>query len=723
MSSTTHHFLCRELQRLDILVHREILRLRARYQLSLDEFRGLYISDEQVDGLINQTVGVHAPLPAIQHLTDQARQLRIANSEHMTEASQWTHMIQEFNLNPFEQDVVLLALAPEVDLKYETLYGYLNNDVTRKYPTVDLALRVCGEEGAGEFNRSRSSLNEQSLLFEQGLLEHKENPARGAGTFLAQGFFISPLLANYLLGIAVNDPDGVKCVSLQSITDFTWESISHNPDIIERLKRWTDLVVTSKIPQLLVMEGYSGAGRGTAARAISARLGRSVIEVDLSSLTQDPLLLNKRLRQIILQARLQRGLIHLQHGEILFKQEGPTQGTLPMALIALNHPEVPICMNVLPDTSWRERLPRSPCVSVKFPTPTAIERLELWERSIGSTQMGRDRMVVKELAQRFPLNQGQIENAVATAHIEQQLNEKGQMTFQKENLYQAARNQAVGDIGKLAQKIPPKFWWDDLILPEAIFSRVKEIAGAVQTWNRVYHEWGMAKRVRNANGLMVLFAGPSGTGKTMTASVIANDLGLDLYRIDLAGVVSKYIGETEKNLDRIFAAAHQANGILFFDEADALFGKRSEVKDAHDRYANIETAYLLQKMEEHEGLVILATNLSKNMDQAFSRRMHYVIEFPKPDATQRERMWRAIFPPEVPLGKDVDFGFLGRQFLLTGGDIKNVALDAAFLAAQNGQILNMQTLIQAMARQMLKQGKVPSATDFKQYHSMIGSQN
>ena len=166
----------------------------------------------------------------------------------------------------------------------------------------------------------------------------------------------------------------------------------------------------------------------------------------------------------------------------------------------------------------------------------------------------------------------------------------------------------------------------------------------------VYSEWGFAQRIASGKGLKVLFAGASGTGKTMTAGVIARDLGLDLYKIDLSGIVSKYIGETEKNLDRIFRAAHASNAILFFDEADALFGKRSEVKDAHDRYANIEVAYLLQKIEEHEGVVILASNLSKNIDDAFSRRMHYVIEFPLPDERHRELLWRGMFPPEVPLG-------------------------------------------------------------------------
>jgi SpoVK/Ycf46/Vps4 family AAA+-type ATPase len=205
----------------------------------------------------------------------------------------------------------------------------------------------------------------------------------------------------------------------------------------------------------------------------------------------------------------------------------------------------------------------------------------------------------------------------------------------------------------------------------------------------------------------------------MTAGVIGNHLGLDVFRIDLSGVVSKYIGETEKNLDRVFAAARGSQSILFFDEADALFGKRSEVQDAHDRYANIEVAYLLQKFEDHNGPVILATNLRRNIDDAFSRRLHCVVEFPAPDEQLRLKLWLKIFPRQTPLAADIDFRFVASHFQLTGGDIRNVALDAAFLAAQDGGVVTMRELASALNRQLLKQGKAPSISDFKQYHALI----
>ena len=203
----------------------------------------------------------------------------------------------------------------------------------------------------------------------------------------------------------------------------------------------------------------------------------------------------------------------------------------------------------------------------------------------------------------------------------------------------------------------------------------------------------------------MLFSGSPGTGKTMAAEVIANELQIDLYKIDLSQVVSKYIGETEKNLDRIFTAAQSANAILFFDEADALFGKRSPVKDAHDRYANIEVGYLLQKMEEYEGVAILATNLRDNMDDAFVRRIQIIVEFPFPDEEYRQRIWQVIFPPEAPIGEDVDFGFLAKEVRLAGGNIKNIALAAAFYAASDGGAIQISHLIKAATREYQKLGR------------------
>jgi SpoVK/Ycf46/Vps4 family AAA+-type ATPase len=260
------------------------------------------------------------------------------------------------------------------------------------------------------------------------------------------------------------------------------------------------------------------------------------------------------------------------------------------------------------------------------------------------------------------------------------------------------------------------------VLPPRAIQQLREVCATEKHRHLVYSTWGFDRRLSLGKGLNVLFHGSSGTGKTMAASILAQELGLDLYKIDLSTVVSKYIGETEKQLSQIFREAQSSNASLFFDEADALFGKRSEVKDAHDRYANIEVGYLLQKMEEYEGIVILATNFRKNMDEAFTRRMHFIIEFAFPDAPNRERIWKTLIPLDAPLADDVNFAFLARQFELAGGNIRNVALAAAFLAAAEGSPIRMEHFILATARELQKLGRMPSRTEFREYYDLTRTQ-
>jgi SpoVK/Ycf46/Vps4 family AAA+-type ATPase len=269
-------------------------------------------------------------------------------------------------------------------------------------------------------------------------------------------------------------------------------------------------------------------------------------------------------------------------------------------------------------------------------------------------------------------------------------------------LFAAARAQSGHDLLGLARPIQPNHSWGDIVLPADRLAQLHEICARASLRHVVYDRWGFDRKLSTGRGLSVLFAGPSGTGKTMAAEIVAGELGLDLYKIDLSQIVSKYIGETEKNLDRIFQAAESADAILFFDEADALFGKRSEVKDAHDRHANIEVGYLLQKMDEYEGIAVLATNLRQNMDEAFIRRLHIIVEFPFPDEVERRRIWGTIFPPEVPIAPGIDFDWLAREIRLSGGKIRNIALAAAFRAAASDGVIGVPELIEAARREYEK---------------------
>jgi SpoVK/Ycf46/Vps4 family AAA+-type ATPase len=274
------------------------------------------------------------------------------------------------------------------------------------------------------------------------------------------------------------------------------------------------------------------------------------------------------------------------------------------------------------------------------------------------------------------------------------------------DLADACREQSAGQLGDLAIKVDARCGWDELVLPAALYEHLKHLCEQVRHHHEVYGAWGFGAKTQRGRGLSALFSGPPGTGKTLAAEVLATDLGLDLYKVDLSGVVSKYIGETEKNLRRIFTEAQNSNAILFFDEADALFGKRTEVSDAHDRYANIETSYLLQKMEEYDGVVVLATNLPQNLDEAFTRRLRFVVEFPFPDADSRARIWRAHFPPAAPVSADIDIDALARELPVAGGNIKNIVLGAAFLAVADGTAIGREHVLRSARNEFDKIGKL-----------------
>jgi SpoVK/Ycf46/Vps4 family AAA+-type ATPase len=265
----------------------------------------------------------------------------------------------------------------------------------------------------------------------------------------------------------------------------------------------------------------------------------------------------------------------------------------------------------------------------------------------------------------------------------------------------------------MARKIVPRYGWNDIILPDDQRTMLREIVATVRGRPQVLEEWGVGRKLASSAGVTVLFAGPPGTGKTMGAEIIAAELGLDLYKIDLSTIISKYIGETEKNLEKIFGEAQSSNAILFFDEADAIFGKRSEVKDAHDRYANVEVSYLLQRMEAYDGVTILATNLRANLDEAFTRRLQFAVDFPFPERADRLRIWETLFPPDVPRDKELDFDLLARRFKLAGGNIRNIIVSAAYLAASDGERVTMEYLLHGTRRELQKMGRLVNDADMR----------
>lgn len=348
-------------------------------------------------------------------------------------------------------------------------------------------------------------------------------------------------------------------------------------------------------------------------------------------------------------------------------------------------------------------------IHLKIPMPTVEEQTKLWESHLEGYSLCNS-FHLTELSAKFELTPKQIKNAAYETKILSQ-----DYTLSSGLLQNCCYNQTLVNLSEIAQRINPVFTWNDLVLPPSLKQGIRQSCNHIKLKNTVYHEWHFSRRFSYGTGVNILFAGAPGTGKTMIAQVIAKELEMELYRIDLSAAVSKYIGETEKNLQKVFDEAKESSIILFFDEMDSLFGKRSETHDAHDKYANMETAFLLQKIESYNGIVLMATNYLTNIDEAFIRRIHFIFSVPFPSEESRRLLWQQSFPKEADIGIDIDFHFLAHKFEISGAIIKNIALSGAFMAASEHQPISMHHLIKATYLEMSKQGKILLKEDFGQY--------
>ena len=354
-----------------------------------------------------------------------------------------------------------------------------------------------------------------------------------------------------------------------------------------------------------------------------------------------------------------------------------------------------------------------PVTAVAVGLPARSERAAIWSAALGGLEVDPQISAAHRLGLERIADGAWLAGAEASA--------AGRSQVSRGDVEQGARAASISSLGDLALAMAPDIGWDDLVLPDRQLTLLRSLTAFLRHRDLVLDEWGFGRRSGRAQGLVAMFAGDSGTGKTLAARVLAAELGLELFRIDLATVVSKWLGETEKNLDRVFAAAQGANAVLFFDEADAVFGRRSDVQDSHDRYANLQTAYLLQRMERHDGPVLLATNMRGNVDDAFLRRMDAVVEFPFPTAEFRLRLWELLLPPQAPRGDDVDLSFLAERFELSGGGIRNAAIAAAVLAASEGVAIGMEQLVRGVGMEYAKHGRLTLAADFERFHDLVRS--
>lgn len=693
-----------ELKRLDRLLEHAVAAAQSVYgtTAAVDPFRGLHISQSEVEQLLARAPGV----PILRTHPELEETL----PEAVLEGSRLSWLMQTFSLTPFEKNVIRLTLAPELDLRYERIYAYLQDDVTRRRPSVDLALNLLSPNPDAKL-ANRVHFAPEAVLIRHNLIHLITDPQQMHPPLLSHYLKLDDQIIRLLLEHQNLDARLAPFCEMVK-PSVTMDELPLSGEMKKALPALVLEARQSRLPLRLYFQGPRGIGKRRTAEALAGEAGMSLLAVDLArALAADPDF-DRQLKLLFREAWLQDAILYLDGLEALLSEER----TIPYKRLLGRLAEdagITILTGAQPWVPAGHR--PIGMIGVPFALPQFTERRACWQANLTAAGIMLEPDDLDGLADRFRLTPLQIAEAVATAHHRASLQTTGESPEEAlsqssmkpaiDDLFAAARTQSGHDLKALARQIEPKYVWADIVLPEDTLAQLREVCQRVAHQQRVLGEWGFGQKISLGKGVNALFAGPSGTGKTMAAEIIANELRLDVYKIDLSAVVSKYIGETEKNLERIFTTAENANAILFFDEADALFGKRSEVRDSHDRYANVEISYLLQKMEEYEGIAILATNLRQNLDESFVRRLTFTVHFPAPDEASRRRIWAKIWPAQTPRDADLDLDFLARQFKLSGGNIKNVALAAAFLAAEDDSAVTMAHLVRATRREYQKLGK------------------
>jgi hypothetical protein len=586
---------------------------------------------------------------------------------------------QRLGLSEFERYTLLLCVAMELDTRIGDLCARAQHDSTRPYPTFALALTLF-DQPAWEVLSPERPLRYWRLI---------EINQPGAQPLISSALKADERIVNYLKGLNYLDDRLTPLMKAVAIdNDVLPPSQSNLADsivnILERLNGGARLPVF----QLL---GADSQSKLMVAHQVASRLGlilyRTQADVlPTTSADHETFVRLWQRESMLFPVALYIDAAHIDRASNTQTAVVQRLFTSGLGLVFLDTRE-----------PWPDLAKESVLLDVV--KPTHDEQLNAWKEALGDVA---DAQPVR-LVSHFNFNLPTIRTVAALAL-------KGDPQQLGNDLWQGCLRRARPALDQLAQALEPKATWDDIELPAVEKSLLTQIAEQVRCRSEVYDEWGFRQRMNRGFGISVLFAGESGTGKTMAAEVIANELGLLLYRIDLSAVVSKYIGETEKNLRKLFDVAEDGGAILFFDEADALFGKRSEVKDSHDRYANIEINYLLQRMEAYRGLAILATNMKTALDGAFLRRLRFIVNFPFPSVKERKAIWQKAFPHQSPLAS-LDYDRLAR-FNLTGGSIHNIALNAAFLAAHSTSEISMPQVLDAMRTELRKLEKPINEAEF-----------
>ncbi len=596
---------------------------------------------------------------------------------------------ETLGLPPVDQYLLLIALAPELDRRYERIYAYLQDDVSLRRPSINLAMNLLGRNPHERFLVWARLLAESPLRY-WGLIELNADPTRANAASLMHLMRVEPRVVSYVMGGTLVD-----------------ERVRRIVHVVDDAAPPPDLQVgpiADALPEgpMVYFSGLRELGQVETAFALCQSVSLPLLSIDAALAAQSDLSEDALTRVIVREGLLHGAALFVDHWDALLELE--FRPLLTALWDRLSTYPLPVFIGGEREWEPPEPLENRRMLRLAFELPEFPYREALWLNVAKQIGARADRDDVSVLAGKFRFGAARIRRAAQTAA---DIAASRGAAPDINDLYAGAQAHATLSLGHLASRITPRTDWNDLILPPDPLEQLRELCDRMRFGYVVRDQWGFGSR--SVRGISALFAGESGTGKTLAAEVVAKELGLVLYKIDLSAVVSKYIGETEKNLNLIFNEAQSGNAILFFDEADALFGKRSEVKDARDRYANIEVAYLLQRVEAYDGVVILATNFRQNIDDAFTRRLDFLVDFPFPTPEYRQRIWAAHFPSSAPIGGDVSLPEIAEEYRLAGGSIRNAALAAAYLAAADGQVITAQHIRNAVRRENQKMGRLLDA--------------
>jgi DNA polymerase III delta prime subunit len=626
------------------------------------------------------------------YVSERAAEQELERIEsEMSSAPSLNLLSERLGLSKFERNILLLCAASEFDPSVGELFARASGDNACAYATFSLALSIF-EEPAWDALSPHRPLRYWRLI---------EINQPGSQSLTTSPLRADERIVNYIKGLNYLDDRLTSYLAPVDLPLGGEELPESQREMVGRITAyWRQPRATASMPFIRLL-GIDGASKLIVAAHAGAAVGRRLYRLPIDALPQQSGDLELLLRL------WQRESALLPVALYVDAQEAETSGSGGAATLLrrfLSRSDGILIVAVR--ESWASMAQESWTVDVA--KPTTEEQRQEWAKLVED-----DIDAPALLAGQFNLNLSDIRQIAVSATSEK----TGDEMSMSDRVWDACRTRVRPLLDSLAHRLELKATWEDIVLPDQELVLLQQIAGQVKHRTKVYADWGFVRKMNRGLGITALFAGESGTGKTLAAEVLANELRLNLYRIDLSAVVSKYIGETEKNLRRVFDAAEDGGAILFFDEADALFGKRSEVKDSHDRYANIEVNYLLQRMEAYRGLAILATNMRSALDTAFTRRLRFIVTFPFPSTGDRARMWQRAFPTQTPVD-DLDYARLARVNL-TGGSIHNAAINAAFLAAETDRPVNMGAVLKAIRNELVKMDRPINEADFH-WHEPTG---